>query len=356
MQILNNVIRSTTVGQLPFVETLLGSIPTSATQQALITKRRQAIAAILEGQDPRLLVIVGPCSIHDPKQGLEYARKLAAVQADYADQLLIVMRTYFEKPRTRTGWKGLIVDPDLDGAHNMAKGLSVARTFLRDVTDLGLATATEFLDTTVYPYISDLICWGAIGARTTESQIHRQMASALPCPIGFKNGTDGNVSIAIDAIHAAQAEHVMSVAGTQGAPALVMTHGNPHGHVILRGGKVPNYHSDDVVSVSKQLEESGLNPRLIIDCSHGNSLKKAHNQLGVAQDIAQQLLAGETCIAGVMCESFLKQGNQSLGNGDLEPGLSITDECLSWDNTVKLLDTLAEAMNGVLSQRYSTVA
>ncbi|MCE7630978.1 3-deoxy-7-phosphoheptulonate synthase, partial [Vibrio fluvialis] len=159
-----------------------------------------------------------------------------------------VMRTYFEKPRTRTGWKGLIVDPDLDGAHNMAKGLSVARTFLRDVTDLGLATATEFLDTTVYPYISDLICWGAIGARTTESQIHRQMASALPCPIGFKNGTDGNVSIAIDAIHAAQAEHVMSVAGTQGAPALVMTHGNPHGHVILRGGKVPNYHSDDVVS------------------------------------------------------------------------------------------------------------
>ncbi len=215
MQILNNVIRSTTVGQLPFVETLLGSIPTSATQQALITQRRQAIAAILEGQDPRLLVIVGPCSIHDPQQGLEYARKLAAVQADYADQLLIVMRTYFEKPRTRTGWKGLIVDPDLDGAHNMTKGLSVARTFLRDVTDLGLATATEFLDTTVYPYISDLICWGAIGARTTESQIHRQMASALPCPIGFKNGTDGNVSIAIDAIHAAQAEHVMSVAGTQ---------------------------------------------------------------------------------------------------------------------------------------------
>ncbi|ENM5771566.1 3-deoxy-7-phosphoheptulonate synthase [Vibrio mimicus] len=355
MQILNNVIRSTTVGQLPFVETLLSSIPTSDTQQGLISERRQEIAAILDGQDPRLLVIVGPCSIHDPQQGLEYARKLAAVQADYADQLLIVMRTYFEKPRTRTGWKGLIVDPDLDGAHNMAKGLSVARTFLCDVTDLGLATATEFLDTTVYPYISDLICWGAIGARTSESQIHRQMASALPCPVGFKNGTDGNVAIAIDAIHAAQAEHVMSVSGTHGPPTLVITHGNPHGHVILRGGKVPNYHSDDVVSVSKQLEENGLNPRLIIDCSHGNSLKKAHYQLGVAQDIAQQLLVGETCIVGVMCESFLEQGNQSLGKGELVPGLSITDECLSWDNTVQLLNTLAAAMDGVLSQHSSTV-
>lgn len=356
MPIFDNVIRSTTIGQLPFVEALLSDIPTNEKQRAFIKRQRHQIAAILEGQDPRLLVIVGPCSIHDPQQGLEYAHKLAAVQAQYADQLLIVMRTYFEKPRTRTGWKGFIVDPDLNGTHNMVKGLTMARTFLREVISLELATATEFLDTHLYPYLCDLICWGAIGARTTESQIHRQMASALPCPVGFKNGTDGNVTIAIDAIYSAQTEHVMAIPGTQGVPNLVMSHGNPHGHLILRGGKVPNYHSHAVISVAKQLEENALNPRLIIDCSHGNSLKKAHNQQVVANDIATQLRAGETCIAGVMCESFLKQGHQTLGKNPLIPGLSITDECLSWENTLSLLETLAQAMSDVKSQRYSTVA
>ncbi|WP_238095951.1 3-deoxy-7-phosphoheptulonate synthase [Vibrio cincinnatiensis] len=356
MPIFDNVIRSTTIGQLPFVEALLSDIPTNEKQRAFIKRQRHQIAAILEGQDPRLLVIVGPCSIHDPQQGLEYAHKLAAVQARYADQLLIVMRTYFEKPRTRTGWKGFIVDPDLNGTHNMVKGLTMARAFLREVISLELATATEFLDTHLYPYLCDLICWGAIGARTTESQIHRQMASALPCPVGFKNGTDGNVTIAIDAIYSAQTEHVMAIPGTQGEPNLVMSHGNPHGHLILRGGKVPNYHSHAVISVAKQLEVNALNPRLIIDCSHGNSLKKAHNQQVVANDIATQLRAGETCIAGVMCESFLKQGNQTLGKNTLIPGLSITDECLSWENTLSLLETLAQAMNDVKSQRYSTVA
>lgn len=356
MQMLQKVMRSTAVESLPYVEDLLSDIALDPASEQLITQKRQAISNVLRGDDNRLMLIVGPCSIHDPQAGLEYAARLAELQHDYRDQLLIVMRTYFEKPRTRVGWKGLVVDPDLDGSHNMAKGLRIARQFLREVIQLELATATEFLDTTIYPYLSDLICWGAIGARTTESQIHRQMASGLPCPIGFKKGTDGNVDIAIDAIHAANASHPLCISGLRCGPQMVMTGGNPDGHVILRGGKVPNYSSEDVVAVTQQLEASQLSPRLIVDCSHGNSLKVAKNQQHVAEDLARQLIDGEQYIAGVMAESFLVGENQKLGSQPLIHGQSITDACLGWDDTRKLIDTLANAKEIALSKQFSTVA
>lgn len=356
MHMLQKVMRSTAVEPLPYVEDLLAEIALDHNSEQLIAKKRQAISNVLHGKDDRLMLIIGPCSIHDPKAGLEYAARLAELQHDYRDQLLIVMRTYFEKPRTRVGWKGLVVDPDLDGSHNMGKGLRIARQFLHQVIQLDLATATEFLDTTVYPYLSDLICWGAIGARTTESQIHRQMASGLPCPIGFKNGTDGNVDIAMDAIHAANASHHLCVSGLRDGPQMVITGGNPDGHVILRGGKTPNYSAEHVAAVSQQLEASQLSPRLVVDCSHGNSLKVAKNQLSVADNLARQLIGGEQYIAGVMAESFLVGESQKLGHQPLRYGQSITDACLGWDDTRKLIDTLANAKEVSLSQQFSTVA
>ncbi|PKF81162.1 3-deoxy-7-phosphoheptulonate synthase [Vibrio sp. vnigr-6D03] len=356
MQELQKLIHSTPIGSLPRVPDVVNEIALDSESELFISEKRKEISQILNGEDNRLLVIIGPCSIHDPEAGLEYARKLADLQGKYSDQLLIVMRTYFEKPRTRVGWKGLIVDPDLDDSHNMRKGLFVARKFLKDVIDLKLATSTEFLDTTIYPYISDLICWGAIGARTTESQTHRQMASALPCPIGFKNGTDGNINIAIDAIHAAKSSHLICVSGFGEAPIAAITKGNPAGHVILRGGKKPNYSNEHVCEVTKQLESSGLTPNLIVDCSHGNSLKVAKNQLNVARDIAQQIIDGEQYIAGVMSESFLVGGAQSIGNFPLTKGQSITDECLSWEDTVAILDIFANAKAEADRKQFSTVA
>lgn len=343
MQGLQKLINATAIEPLPSVLDVVNAISLDSESERFISEKRAEITNILCGEDNRLLVIIGPCSIHDPEAGLEYARKLSDLQEQYRDQLLIVMRTYFEKPRTRVGWKGLIVDPDLDGSHNMAKGLRVARQFLKQVIDLKLATATEFLDTSIYPYISDLICWGAIGARTTESQTHRQMASGLPCPIGFKNGTDGNVNIAIDAIHAAQSAHLIHVSGLGSTPMAVTTQGNSAGHIILRGGKQPNYTNEHVCEVTNQLEASGLSPRLVIDCSHGNSLKVAKNQLNVARDIADQIIAGELCIAGVMAESFLVSGAQNIEAKPLTKGQSITDECLSWQDTLAILDILANA-------------
>lgn len=356
MQELQKLLHSTMIEPLPRVQDVASEIATDAASEQFISEKRQEISQILNGEDNRLLVIIGPCSIHDPEAGLEYARKLAKLQVTYRDQLLIVMRTYFEKPRTRVGWKGLIVDPDLDNSHQMSKGLRVARKFLKDVIDLKLATATEFLDTSVYPYISDLVCWGAIGARTTESQTHRQMASGIPCPIGFKNGTDGNVDIALDAIHAAQASHLISVSGLAGTPVAALTQGNPAGHIILRGGKQPNYSNAHVCDVTKQLEASGLNPRVIIDCSHGNSLKVAKNQLSVARDIAKQLVDGEQCIAGVMAESFLVGGAQNIKTQPLTKGQSITDECLSWEDSEQILDIFANAVTEAELKRFSTVA
>ncbi|HAS6245018.1 TPA: 3-deoxy-7-phosphoheptulonate synthase [Vibrio vulnificus] len=356
MPTLSKLIHSTPCGTLPSVEEIIQHASLDEESEAFIRQRRQDIIRILNGQDPRLLVIIGPCSIHDPQAGLEYAQKLANIQHQHEKQLLVVMRTYFEKPRTRAGWKGLIVDPDLDNSHDINKGLLLARHFLQQVIKLGLATATEYLDTTTYPYISDLICWGAIGARTTESQIHRQMASALPCPIGFKNGTDGNVDIAIDAIHAANSPHLICVPGFGARTLTAISHGNPNGHIILRGGKTPNYTTEHVCQISQQLEANDLNPRLIIDCSHGNSLKVAKNQLDVARNIACQLIEGEKCIAGVMAESFLVAGAQKITDRPLVKGMSITDECLGWEETESILNIFAEAVNIVMTERFSTVA
>ncbi|UAB73795.1 3-deoxy-7-phosphoheptulonate synthase [Vibrio sp. SCSIO 43132] len=356
MQDLQKLIHSTPIGTLPRVPDVVNEIALDSESESFINQKRTEITQILNGEDSRLLVIIGPCSIHDPEAGLEYARKLASIQSQYQDELLIVMRTYFEKPRTRVGWKGLIVDPDLDDSHNMRKGLFVARRFLKDVVDLKLATATEFLDTTVYPYISDLICWGAIGARTTESQTHRQMASGIPCPIGFKNGTDGNVNIAIDAIHAANSSHLICVPGFGDAPIAAMTKGNPAGHIILRGGQQPNYSNENICEVTKQLEASDLNPRLVVDCSHGNSLKVAKNQLDVARNIANQIIEGEQYIAGVMSESFLVGGAQKIGDFPLTKGQSITDECLSWEDTIDILNIFSEAVSVAERKQFSTVA
>lgn len=356
MQELQKLLQLTKIEPLPRVLDVVNEIALDAASEQFISDKREEISQILSGEDDRLLVIIGPCSIHDPEASLEYARRLANLQNKYCDQLLIVMRTYFEKPRTRAGWKGLIVDPDLDNSHRMSKGLLVARAFLKEVVELKLATATEFLDTSIYPYISDLICWGAIGARTTESQTHRQMASGIPCPIGFKNGTDGNVSIAIDAIHAAQSPHLISIAGLGDTPMAVLTQGNPAGHIILRGGQEPNYSNEHVCKVTKQLELSGINSRIIIDCSHGNSLKVAKNQLNVARDIAQQLVAGEQCIAGVMSESFLVGGAQNINSAPLTKGQSITDECLSWEDSEQILEIFADAMVKTQQKRFTTVA
>jgi 3-deoxy-7-phosphoheptulonate synthase len=306
----------------------------------------------MDGVDDRLLVIVGPCSIHDPKAGLEYARRLVSQAEKHKEDLLIVMRTYFEKPRTTIGWKGLINDPHLDGSHDIAAGLRAARGFLKQVTALGLPTATEFLEPISPQYMADLVSWGAIGARTTESQIHRQLASGLSMPIGFKNGTDGDLQVAIDACGASAAEQAFLGIDDDGRAALVATSGNPDTHVILRGGrKGPNYSQEDVAAASSKLAAKGLNPRLIVDASHANSGKSHHRQAEVALEIGAQLEAGESSpIAGVMLESFLVGGAQNLdvakqlaGEQELVYGQSVTDACMEWDVTASVLEQLASS-------------
>ncbi|WP_281444732.1 3-deoxy-7-phosphoheptulonate synthase, partial [Paenarthrobacter nicotinovorans] len=312
--------------------------------------RPDQVRAIMDGVDDRLLVIVGPCSIHDPKAGLEYARRLVSQAEKHKEDLLIVMRTYFEKPRTTVGWKGLINDPHLDGSHDIAAGLRAARGFLKQVTALGLPTATEFLEPISPQYMADLVSWGAIGARTTESQIHRQLASGLSMPIGFKNGTDGDLQVAIDACGASAAEQAFLGIDDDGRAALVATSGNPDTHVILRGGrKGPNYSQDDVAAASAKLAAKGLNPRLIVDASHANSGKSHHRQAEVALEIGAQLEAGASSpIAGIMLESFLVGGAQNLdvakqlaGEQELVYGQSVTDACMEWDVTASVLEQLA---------------
>ncbi|GAA0484554.1 MULTISPECIES: 3-deoxy-7-phosphoheptulonate synthase [Tatumella] len=311
-----------------------------------ILATRQRISRILRGTDKRLLVIIGPCSLHHPAAALEYAQRLNRLRDRYHHKLEIVMRTYFEKPRTVTGWKGLINDPGLDGSYNINHGLAIARKLLLDINALGLPTATEFLDMVNGQFIADLISWGAIGARTTESQIHREMASALSCPVGFKNGTDGNVRIAIDAIRATQASHMFLSPDKQGQMTIYQTQGNPDGHIILRGGKQPNYTSEHIRMARQALEEFQLTPRLVIDFSHGNCLKQHRRQLLVADDVAQQLRDGETAIAGVMIESFLQEGQQAVAAGKpLVYGQSITDPCIGWEDTETVLKLLAEAVS-----------
>ena len=342
---------------LPTPQDLMAELPLEARLAEVVGRGRDEVRAIMDGVDDRLLVIVGPCSIHDPKAGLEYARRLVSQAEKHREDLLIVMRTYFEKPRTTVGWKGLINDPRLDGSHDIAAGLRAARAFLRQVTALGLPTATEFLEPISPQYVADLVAWGAIGARTTESQIHRQLASGLSMPIGFKNGTDGDLQVALDACSAAAAAQAFLGIDDDGRAALVATAGNPDTHVILRGGrKGPNYSAADVEAASAKLAAKQLNPRLIVDASHANSGKNHHRQAEVALEIGAQLEsagAAAGAIAGVMLESFLVGGAQTLevnaavnavtgtGRDELVYGQSVTDACMDWDVTASVLGQLA---------------
>ena len=306
---------------------------------------RTAIHRILNGLDDRLLVVVGPCSIHDPQAARDYATRLVKERERFADRLEIVMRVYFEKPRTTVGWKGLINDPDLDGSFQINKGLRTARELLLDINDMGLPAGTEYLDMITPQYIADLVSWGAIGARTTESQVHRELASGLSCPVGFKNGTDGNLRIALDAVKAAsQPHHFLSVT-KGGHSAIVSTSGNADCHVILRGGKQPNYDRASIAAASRETSAAGLPSRLMVDASHGNSQKVPQNQLLVVHDIAGQLIEGERSIFGVMIESHLVAGRQDLTPTEpLTYGQSITDGCVGWDDTVTMLAALADAV------------
>jgi 3-deoxy-7-phosphoheptulonate synthase len=306
---------------------------------------RQSIHDLLTGADDRLLVITGPCSIHDPQAALEYAARLAEVRRRLADDLLIVMRVYFEKPRTTVGWKGLINDPDLDGSFNINKGLRLARKLLLDVNNSGVPAATEYLDLLTPQYVSDVISWGAIGARTTESQVHRELASGLSCPVGFKNGTDGKLNIAIDAIHSASRPHHFLSLTKDGHSAIFKTAGNQDCHVILRGGRRPNYDAASVAEAVEALRHAGLPPKLMIDFSHGNSEKRFQRQIEVAADVAAQIASGNQAIMGAMIESHLHEGRQDRVAGKpLEYGKSITDACIGWEDTVPVLENLAAAV------------
>ena len=306
---------------------------------------RRAIHDILRGADDRLLVVVGPCSIHDYKAAAEYARRLAGERERLAHDLAIVMRVYFEKPRTTVGWKGFINDPRLDETFDMNEGIRLARKLLLEINELGVPCGTEFLDLISPQYIADLIAWGAIGARTTESQSHRQLASGLSCPVGFKNGTDGNVRIAVDAIKAANSRHHFISVTKSGHVAVFKTAGNEDCHVILRGGRAPNYDAASIEGACRDLAAAGLRQHVMVDFSHANSSKQYQKQLEVGADVARQLAAGERRIAGVMIESHINPGRQDLLPGKpLEYGVSITDACLGWNDTLNLLETLAEGV------------
>ncbi len=306
---------------------------------------RVALHRILHGQDDRLMVVIGPCSLHDPKAAMEYAGRLAEMRRRHIGDLEIVMRVYFEKPRTTVGWKGMINDPYMDNSFRINDGLRMARELLRNINELGLPAGTEFLDVISPQYIADLISWGAIGARTTESQVHRELASGLSCPVGFKNGTDGNIKIAVEAIKAAsQPHHFLSVT-KGGHSAIVSTNGNEDCHIILRGGKTPNYDAESVDEACRQMAAQGLAARLMIDASHANSSKKPENQVPVCADIAAQVAAGSDRIIGVMVESNLVAGRQDLIPGkELVYGQSVTDGCIDWDSSLAVLENLAAAV------------
>jgi 3-deoxy-7-phosphoheptulonate synthase len=323
----------------------LYELPITDTASELIYATRSDIARMLRGEDDRLLVVIGPCSIHDPQLAIDYANKLKPLREAYAGELLVVMRVYFEKPRTTVGWKGLINDPHLNESYDINAGLRIARQLLLTLNSAGMPAATEFLDMITPQYVADLISWGAIGARTTESQVHRELASGLSCPVGFKNGTDGNLKIAVDAIRSAsQPHHFLSVTKS-GLSAIVSTAGNPDCHVILRGGKEPNYSADHVRAAAAELAAVGLSQKVMVDFSHANSRKDYKRQMEVTVDVANQLAAGDTHIFGVMVESHLVEGRQDLKLGcELTYGQSITDACIGWDDTEQLLKTLAEAV------------
>jgi len=320
-------------------------IPRTLTATRIVMAARNAIHAILHGTDDRLLVVVGPCSVHDPAAAVDYAERLATLRERLVERIEIVMRVYFEKPRTTVGWKGLINDPDLDGSFNINKGLRLARNVLSAVNNLGLPAATEFLDMTTPQYIADLVAWAAIGARTTESQIHRELASGLSCPVGFKNGTDGNVRIAAEAVKSASHPHHFMAVTKGGRSAIAATSGNEDCHIILRGGSKPNYDSASVASAAAELARAGVAQRMMIDTSHANSSKKPENQPLVIADIARQISDGEQRIVGVMIESNLVAGRQDVLTGTaLTYGQSITDGCIDWNTTVPALNLLADAV------------
>jgi 3-deoxy-7-phosphoheptulonate synthase len=330
---------------MPAPEQIRADLPLTARRAVEVQRHRDEIADILGGRDGRLLLIVGPCSVHDPVAALDYARRLAPLAQTYADRLKIVMRVYFEKPRTTVGWKGLINDPDLDGSYDVERGLRTARALLLDITTLGLAVGCEFLEPTSPQYIADTVAWGAIGARTTESQIHRQLASGLSMPVGFKNGTDGNLQVAIDGVKAAAAQHVFFGLDNFGRGAVVETAGNPDCHVILRGGTSgPNYDDQSVAATVAKLEKAGLTPSVMIDCSHANSGKDHIRQAGVAEELTARIAAGERGISGLMLESFLVAGAQAL-SGELVYGQSVTDKCMDFTTAAELLARLYEAKN-----------
>src|SRR5690606_2509705 len=345
MTIRTDDLRILDIKELVTPEALAREYACSDRASATVSETRRALQRILHGRDDRLIVVIGPCSIHDPVAALDYAQRLKAQRDRLAGELEIVMRVYFEKPRTTVGWKGLINDPDLDGSFNINKGLRVARKLLGDINDLGLPAGCEFLDMVTPQYIAEFVSWGAIGARTTESQVHRELASGLSCPVGFKNGTDGNVKIAIDAVQAASHPHHFLAVTKQGRSAIAATSGNPDCHVILRGGKTPNYDAASVDAACAQLSAAKLPSRLMIDVSHGNSNKRPENQPIVAADIARRIELGEERIVGLMVESHLKAGRQDLVPGrELVYGQSITDACIDWESSVALLEQLARAV------------
>jgi 3-deoxy-7-phosphoheptulonate synthase len=308
-----------------------------------VTRGRAAVTDILDGDDDRLLVVVGPCSVHDPDAALDYAHRLAARAEELSGELCVVMRTYFEKPRTTVGWKGLINDPGLDGTFDVNRGLRTARTLLLDISALGLPVGCEFLDPITPQYIADVVTWGSIGARTAESQVHRQLVSGLSMPVGIKNATDGDIRAAIDGMRAAAASHVFMGVNADGLAGLVTTTGNPDTHVILRGGATPNYSAADVAATADRLRAAGLPERIVVDASHGNSGKDHVRQAGVVAELAERIATGERAVTGLMMESFLEAGRQELGP-DMVRGRSVTDACMSWGTTDELLGTLADAV------------
>ena len=341
--------RIKTFRAIPSPDTLRNELPLTARRALAVQRDRDEIAAILAGHDDRLIVVVGPCSVHDPVAAIDYARRLAPLATQYADRLKIVMRVYFEKPRTTVGWKGLINDPGMDETYDVERGLRTARSLLLDIIDLGLPVGTEFLEPTSPQYIADAVAWGAIGARTTESQVHRQLASGLSMPIGFKNGTDGNVQVAVDGVRAAAAPHVFFGVDDFGHGAVVETVGNTDCHIILRGGtRGPNYDDASVADAIAGLTKAGLAPKVMVDCSHANSGKDHIRQAEVARELAATIRASreagqEPTISGVMLESFLVAGAQSTDAAPLTYGQSVTDKCMAWDPTAEVLAALAQS-------------
>jgi 3-deoxy-7-phosphoheptulonate synthase len=330
---------------LPAPATVEDEIPLDDAGSARIAKARREIASVMAGRDDRLFVVAGPCSIHDPAAAVEYAALLGKAAGRHAGELVVAMRVYFEKPRTVVGWKGLINDPYLDETFEIAKGLRVARRLMADITASGLAIATEFLDTTLGQYYADLVSWGAIGARTVESQVHRELASGLSMPVGFKNRTDGDVQVAVDAIRSARHPHWFPSLARDGSPACMQTTGNEDTHLVLRGGTHgPNFSDKDVRSAAALLSKSGLAPRLMVDCSHANSGRDAERQPAVAAELAARIATGERAIAAVMIESNLVGGSQDYRAVPLKRGQSVTDACLSWERTVPVIDQLAAAV------------